>query len=89
MSEKIFSGKNSKDFWEAVNRATNRTFGKNKKIIYDYGCKAQEIEQQRDDLLEALKELHTQEGVTAVGPHNTGSRPDICYVCAAIAKCEA
>ena len=47
------------------------------------------LKQQRDDLLEALKELHTQEGVTAVGPHNTGSRPDICCVCAAIDKCKA
>lgn len=45
---KIFSGKNSVKFWETVNRAS----GKNKNILFDYGCKAQEIEQQRDALRE-------------------------------------
>jgi len=46
MSERIFSGKSSQKFWDAVNKYKDD-------ILYEYGCKAQEIEQQRDDLLAA------------------------------------
>lgn len=48
MSHKIFSGKNSQKFWDAVNNSMND-------ILCNYGCKAQELEKQRDDLLERLE----------------------------------
>ena len=34
----IFSGKSSKEFWDAVNRSVDRN------TLYHYGCKAQELE---------------------------------------------
>ena len=43
MSEKIFSGKSSVKFWEAVNRCSFEK--KDKTILYEYGCKAQEIDE--------------------------------------------
>ena len=49
MSKKIFSGDDSKKFWRTLRKAQID-------ILFDYGCKAQEIESQRDDLLEALEE---------------------------------
>jgi len=52
MSERIFSGKSSQKFWDAVNKYKDD-------ILYEYGCKAQEIEQQRDDLLAACEYSHT------------------------------
>lgn len=48
MSERIFSGKSSEKFWDAVSKSKSD-------IIYDYGCKAQELESIKDDLLAALK----------------------------------
>ena len=50
MDAKIFSGDNSKKFWDAVNKS------KYSKILYEYGCYAQEIGSQRDDLLAACDE---------------------------------
>ena len=38
------------------------------------------------DLLEACEEIHKRYGHEIAGPHNTGTRPDICFLCAAIAK---
>ena len=88
MSEKIFSGESSKDFWKAIEKAIRKTVGVD--ILYDYGCKAQEIEQQRDDLLEACKYAQKVFGFIAENyksaPHfPTAER----LVKAAIAKCEA
>ena len=39
------------------------------------------------DLLEACKESHRR-GVAGVAEHNGGEKPDICWLCAAIAKAE-
>lgn len=50
---KIFSGEKSGDFWRAVNRTKID-------ILYEYGCKAQEIEQQRDDLLAACRQAFNE-----------------------------
>jgi hypothetical protein len=36
---KIFSGNNSRKFWDAVNKAE-----KSPGILYEYGCKAQNME---------------------------------------------
>jgi len=52
MSERIFSGKSSQKFWDAVNKYKDD-------ILYEYGRKAQEIEQQRDDLLAACENFPT------------------------------
>ncbi len=61
MSERIFSGRNSEKFWDAVNESQSD-------IIYNYGCKAQELESQRDALLEVCKNARTAfaEGKTIV-----------------------
>ena len=48
MSKKIFSGDDSKKFWKAIKKAQTD-------ILFDYGCKAQEIESQRDALLAACE----------------------------------
>lgn len=48
MDERIFSGKRSQKFWDAVNESKSN-------ILFNYGCKAQELEQQRDDLLDVCE----------------------------------
>lgn len=55
---KLFSGKGSKQYWKAVNKATRRTVGID--IIYEYGCKAQEIE---DENIELKAQIHRLEEV--------------------------
>ena len=49
MDAKIFSGDNSRKFWDAVNKS------KYPKILYEFGCYAQELESQRNDLLAACE----------------------------------
>jgi len=44
MSKRIFSGKSSQKFWDAVNKSKDD-------ILYDYGCKAQKLEAINADLL--------------------------------------
>ena len=39
-------------------------------------------------LLEACKEMHKRHGNEIAGPHETGSRPDICFLCESIAAAE-
>lgn len=51
MSERIFSGESSKKFWNAIHKS-------GAKILYDYGCKAQELEAINADMLEALKVVY-------------------------------
>lgn len=51
MSERIFSGKSSQKFWDVVNESKND-------ILYEYGCKAQELESINADLLEACEAQH-------------------------------
>jgi len=83
MSEKIFSGENSKDFWRAVRKAQID-------ILYYYGCKAQEVEQQRDDLLEACKYLIGDKASDVIAHRLclTGTKiQKIMAIIAAIAKC--
>lgn len=46
---KIFSGESSKEFWAAINLSKQN-------ILYDYGCKAQELEASHDDLLAACED---------------------------------
>lgn len=56
---KIFSGERSKPFWDAVEQAeqTNGTNGTG--VLYDFGCKAQEMEDAIKQLREErLQELH-------------------------------
>jgi hypothetical protein len=54
MSE--FSGPNSKDFWKAVNKAESNKAGisTGPGILYEYGCKAQKLEQELVEMREAL-----------------------------------
>jgi hypothetical protein len=53
---KIFSGNNSRKFWDAVNKAE-----KSPGILYEYGCKAQNMEAEliwvRKQLIQLRKEL--------------------------------
>ena len=51
MSERIFSGKNSKEFWDAINKSNQQ------RILYEYGCKAQMLESINADLLEACDKV--------------------------------
>ena len=54
MSKRIFSGLSSAKFWNAVNKS------KYKDILYEYGCKAQEIEADKDELLKVCKKAHKE-----------------------------
>lgn len=47
--ERIFSGKGSTPFWDAVNASHNRN------VLYEYGIKAQELEAENARLREALE----------------------------------
>ena len=51
MSKKVFSGEESRIFWNTISRCNDEDFD----ILYKYGAKSQEIEQQRDDLLTACE----------------------------------
>ena len=53
--KRIFSGKSSKIFWDAVIRSKDKDF------LYDYGCKAQELEAIKADLLAALEQIRDLE----------------------------
>jgi hypothetical protein len=93
MSEKIFSGESSKRFWNTVDRCV---VGKDKDILYGYGWKAQEIEQQRDDLLEACRTTQKMLvkcakvflGTMDTPPEFEDMAIAICDVDAAITKCK-
>lgn len=52
MSNKLFSGPQSEVFWDAVNEAEEEAG-----VLYDYGCLAQTIESERDDLAILVRRL--------------------------------
>jgi len=49
---RIFSGENSRKFWDAINKAEPKAG-----ILYDYGCKAQNMEHELIQLREGLRAL--------------------------------
>lgn len=53
----IFSGDNSKKYWKAVDKAMRRLVGVD--ILYEYGCKAQELEAENERLKEKLGHILT------------------------------
>ena len=65
MSKKIFSGKSSKKFWDAVNQS-------NQDILYEYGCKAQKLESINADLIAACEAQ--EEADNWFGASDTGRR---------------
>ena len=48
MNAKIFSGEESQKFWNEVERLEGNQYPVG--ILYDYGCKAQELEAKYDEL---------------------------------------
>ena len=83
MSKKIFSGKSSKKFWDAVNQSKQD-------ILYEYSCKAQKLESINTDLLvacEAQEEADSWFGASDTGRKLKDKAKKLRI--AAIAKAEA
>ena len=67
---KTFSGNQSRPFWRAINRAEPKGPG----VLYDYGCRAQEMESELFRLRKALRKamalaLKVNEAETALYGH--------------------
>ena len=55
MSKKIFSGDGSRAFWKTIGKVSHF---QGHAILYDYGCKAQELETSHAALLAACERGH-------------------------------
>lgn len=66
MGKQIFSGKESEPFWDAVEKAEIVDSTHVPSVLYEFGCKAQELEAEMDRLEAVIEALTSQELVERI-----------------------